>query len=361
MLVRMRIPFPTRFEDKTNSLQFAHFLPEAWEQFMAIPGEGMSLTFWFDRTCLALLQEQEEIDRLDLSKCANVRTEAVMADVKVETASSRLIEHVRNGSPPDIDEEVSQEYARIAKDVYTFTVTKFNRLIAYARNVKGQFWLEEHQLDADNYHSAYLSFDTKVRIDDKWCSWRPTGMSVIRDVFNFTPGRYLTLDDWLSAGDFVRSKTKTPLVGQLLAGAEMLEDEEHRRAALTEATTALEVAVYEFAASPDADQAFGKRFAKRLGVNTLGNQVDRFGLRGTVRYLLPLLFSEEQLPTEVLKGCQAAIDDRQNVVHNGQRDVGAAKLGLYLRSIRRLCDILGAHMRHSSEVPGTGEPVPGAG
>jgi hypothetical protein len=43
-----------------------------------------------------------------------------------------------------------------------------------------------------------------------------------------------------------------------------------------------------------------------------------------------------------LKGCQKAVQKRQNVVHSGtpQRDVQEEKLAWYLRSIREVCAIL---------------------
>jgi hypothetical protein len=66
-------------------------------------------------------------------------------------------------------------------------------------------------------------------------------------------------------------------------------------------------------------------------------------MRGTVRYLLPVLLSPDILPAAVLKNCQQAVDDRNNVVHSGQRDVPRDKLVRYLEAIREMCNIL-AHL-----------------
>jgi hypothetical protein len=56
--------------------------------------------------------------------------------------------------------------------------------------------------------------------------------------------------------------------------------------------------------------------------------------------LLPVLLPESVLPEDVLEGCRAAIDQRQTVVHQGQRDVPAGSLQSSLRAVRSLCDIL---------------------
>jgi hypothetical protein len=52
--------------------------------------------------------------------------------------------------------------------------------------------------------------------------------------------------------EYVRSLKRPPLVRQLLAGAEALVEQGHGRAALTEAVTALEVAIHEFAKSQES-------------------------------------------------------------------------------------------------------------
>jgi hypothetical protein len=80
-----------------------------------------------------------------------------------------------------------------------------------------------------------------------------------------------------------------------------------------------------------------------MNVHSLRQQVERLGLTCTVQYLLPMLFTEEKVPTEVLRGCQTAVGVRQTVVHKGQRDVDPARTRHYLESIRTLCGILKAY------------------
>jgi hypothetical protein len=58
--------------------------------------------------------------------------------------------------------------------------------------------------------------------------------------------RFITKEDWHAVRDFVRSTKREPTVGHLLSIAEKLSSEGHRRTALIEAVSALEVALHEF-------------------------------------------------------------------------------------------------------------------
>ena len=67
------------------------------------------------------------------------------------------------------------------------------------------------------------------------------------------------------------------------------------------------------------------------------------GFSGTIHYLFPVIFSKEKMPTDILTDCQDAILERQNVVHNAQRDVPEDRLSVYLEAIRKMCRLLEAY------------------
>jgi hypothetical protein len=110
--------------------------------------------------------------------------------------------------------------------------------------------------------------------------------------------------------------------------------------------TALEVAIVDFAKRPKAQEAFGPLLAERLATPSLKAQVEHCGLSGSVRYLLPVIFSPDKLPTQLLKTCQQAVEERGKVIHRGhqilrgQPDVAEDKLRTYLAAIRHVCAIL---------------------
>jgi hypothetical protein len=109
---------------------------------------------------------------------------------------------------------------------------------------------------------------------------------------------------------------------------------------LVDAVTALEVAISDFAKSPLPDRAFGRTLADRMAVGSLKAQVEHMGVSGTIRYLFPVIFPDDAVPGDLLKACQRAVDERNNVVHNGQRDVEEKRVLKSVTSIEKLCRIL---------------------
>lgn len=134
---------------------------------------------------------------------------------------------------------------------------------------------------------------------------------------------------------------------ELLSGAEQLAGNGYARSALTEAVTALEVAISDFARSPQHNQKLALIVGPRLGVTRLQKQIEHIGLSGTVSYLLPLLLPDSVLSVKVLEGCRNAIDTRQNVVHNGQREVH--DLIEHIASIKACCKALREFCNEPSE------------
>jgi hypothetical protein len=128
---------------------------------------------------------------------------------------------------------------------------------------------------------------------------------------------------------------------ELLAGAEFLADSGYSRVALTEAVSALELALDHFSKSPQADSLFQNSLRERLGIESLPRLVDRhLGLSASVALLLPLLLPHEELPADILRDCREAIEQRNNITHRGQRYVAPDRLKQFLKSVRILCETL---------------------
>ncbi len=83
-----------------------------------------------------------------------------------------------------------------------------------------------------------------------------------------------------------------------------------------------------------------------MNTPTLYKQIDHMGLFGTIHYLFPVIFTEEQMPTELLKTCQKALEMRQTIIHGksgGSRrpeNIDKQDVTRYLAAIRRVCTIL---------------------
>jgi hypothetical protein len=351
LLVRMTIPIDPHVFMETDfymgtAITFHQWLPLASDQSIVVSEDRMSLTFWINMDCVRTVSD---VKKDDIPRHSNIAVNRIFADVKITGVPDDLGDFIAHTdyyrrSPDDHTPEEKRlipEYERLGKQVYVFTLERLNRLLSFVRSYKGQYWLEDYAVDPDQMGSVFTKFKARVKVEDShWTRWHPTQLGGIIKVGPGGSERYISAEDWLRISEFVTSSGKADLVGELLAGAESLAESGRRRSALTEAVTALEVAVSRFAQQPYANSEFGSKFAKRLNLDSLKNQHARLGLSATANYLLPLLFTEDQMPTDVLNGCQEAIAQRQSVVHQGQRDVNESKLYFYLRSIRAMCSIL---------------------
>jgi|GEM_PF-2251223 len=345
LLVRFEIPIPVHRIVNTPAMIFGHWMPLTEDEFIVVQEEDATLKLWFDKSCWHRVTRAGG----DISRHRNVLVNKILADVTLHNVSNELVDYIRLAAsgPHPSPGPYQQEYLKLGQRVYLLTLIHLNRLIDYVRSTKGQYWLRKYPVDkVDGTFAVNLAFNARVNIDSEWFRWLPDVRQLVigREGGCQDENRFIDRDTWSEAREFVASPRRTSLVWELLAGAEWLAGIGHRRSALTEAVTALEVAVFEFAGLPRAQEAFGPLITDRMNVTSLRNWVKRMGLSGTICYLFPVIFREENMSTDLLKGCQEAVQQRQNVVHSTpRRDVPEDKLSWYLHSIRNMCAILEAY------------------
>ncbi len=342
LTISLKIPFETdSSKDLGTSMVFTHWLPVGIDQGIAVTDGDLRIVIWFDeKSVYSLFQPNVE----DLRNYFNIHVSHVNVRVQIEGLSEPLLAYMQ--MMPDLEtaseatKSIEVEYERLVKRVLSSVIKRVNRLIAIARTMKGQHWLEERTLDLCQLQQCCQLFECCGRVDDK-SMFRFCPSSTDR-VFITTGSndRYIGECDWLEIRNFVIRDGKTNLVLELLAGAERLADLEHYRGSLTEAVTALEIAVSNFARAPKSNAAFGTHMAARLSTPSLSAQVKHMGTSGTINYLLPTIIPEEILPTPILVACQEAIRQRQAVVHQGQREVDESFAKQSLAAVRKFCSIL---------------------
>jgi hypothetical protein len=340
LTISLKIPFETDSSvDFGSQLIFTSWFPNGLNEGIKIADGDMAITLWFDESCVPSNNSADELKRY-----SNLGFRFVRANVQLLNISGDLLAYMQGANFSETTSEtpssLTSEYAQLARQVLTAVIKRVNRLTAGVRTIKGQHWLKEQTLDHFTLRNTCLSYACSGRVDDgKAFSFAPP---ISDSVFVRIEGedRYICETDWPKIRDFVISEGKTDLIRELLAGAERLADEEHYRASLTEAVTAMEIAVSAFSRDPKADQAFGSCMARRLSVSSLAAQVKHLGISGTINYLLPVIISEEILSASTLVACQAAIQQRQTVVHQGQREVSEGFAKCSLKAIRQLCNLL---------------------
>lgn len=342
LIVTLKIPFDSESQEGQNAvMKFTRWLPVGRDQGIVADDEDMRILLWFDEKC-TWWTSQPTAD--ELKKHVNINARYVNADIQINSLGAELLEYMQRRDfsklPNKDDEALQLEYDKIAKSILISVLRRVNRLIAFARSHKGQYWLSEYKIDFDRLASYFNFFEGRGQVNNgPLFRFGPTQ----KEVTYITAGvesRFVTESDWPAFHDFVIGSSKPQLIGELLAGAEHLISIGHYRSAITEAVTALEVAVFKFASDCNADKAFAPHMAQRLALSSLKSQVEHLGLSATVNYLLPTILPEALLPASVISGCQFALSRRQNIVHNGQRSVQEGDAEFALSSIRTCCEIL---------------------
>jgi hypothetical protein len=350
LLIRLNVPVPTQAIAPHPGLIFNRWLPIKEGDALLFSEDAFELTIWFDMTCIdegfrGLFTEDE------LYKWANVTVSNVFMDVTAKDIPDDLADFIfatadrRDISKAELNDNFQELNARIIK----LAIKYLNRITAYFRNEKGQYWLEDYRylydtylLNARNKTPFHIAFKATVKAEvgePEWVKWNPPYTDVL-----MVPGGpesvYVKREEWSEVYDFVSTSRRPTLILELLASSENLANNGYRRSAIIEAVTALEIAINSFSKSPRWDAITSPNTARRIDTGSFASQVDHLGFSGTLRYLIPLLFSESILPSDLLNKCQDAVAIRHDVVHRGQRKIDKLKLLSMVNAIRQTCSIL---------------------
>ena len=324
---------------------FYKWLPLGPENGIRLCRGDLELVLWLD---VKSVQWSSEVAEEDIPNHINLTAHRIYADITATMDDVELLSYmpVRDFSRQPTEEEapLAERYETHGREVFSLLADGVNRLLMFIRVEKGQYWLIPLEIDLDRMASHSVEFEARAQVDGgSWFRWEPTQTEVLTidaPFFREAPPRYLTPRDWPEAQAFVSGEGRPNLPRQLLAAAEAFAAAGSERVALTEAVTALEVAVSRFMSSPKPDYLVSEPLRSRLGLESLANVHERRGLTYSVSFVLPILFDEGTLSSQTLATCREALERRQNVVHRGVRRVDPAQLRRFLGGIRKMCEVL---------------------
>lgn len=263
-----------------------------------------------------------------------------------------LCEFIERWTPELSDQQpaLNSRYRELGDSIRQRIARYVNRLIAWLRSEKGQYWLELLEWEDENGKCNFLR-DDKIRVGDgDWID----GISP-RIIRHSRPeefyARFLDVSDWENLSSSVQSRGRTDLVLELLAAAERFLVLGERRVALTEAITAMEIAISEFCRGANATMLFDGQLGPRLGVESLTSLFKQIGKTGILAYVLPIILPPQVLSSELLKKCRDANNARNNLVHSKQHDVRREMAFLWIPAIREFCTILRANQESRESEP----------
>lgn len=355
--VQFTIPFSDD-EYSGPSVTFYKWIPEGHEFNLVRKVDNLTITLSFDKTCVSQIGDvsDEGIQRTMNNRIYKVYAKADLGEIESELASFIFDERdsafgKHYGLLPDDKKykHLSDEYDRLGVLTLNAVIKTCNRMLSFARNIKGQYLITLLNHERDNLLNLNNSWHATATLDggDKF-RWMPPGAQHLRLNSIIDRESPIKKEEWQDLNDFVCSIARPNLIFELLANAFYLKNQGHRRSSVIEAVTALEVAVANFSISPKTEglQISDQRF--RIDTENIGNQSNHLGFSGTLRYLIPILFTRDELSDEVLKKCYQAIDIRNNVVHKGQRDIEHSLLNEIIGAINSCCKVLD---RYTNKAP----------
>jgi hypothetical protein len=325
---------------------FFQWLPLGPENGIRLCRGDLELVLWLD---VKSVQWAREVAEEDIHNHINLTAHRIYADITATMDDVELLSYmpVRDFSqlPTKEEEPLAERYEIHGREVFSLFADGVNRLLTFIRVEKGQFWLNPLEIDLERMAFLSAEFEAKAQVDGgPWFRWQPTHPAVLwveAPIFREAPSRYLTPADWPEAQAYVSAEGQPNLTRQLLAAAEAFADTGSERVALTEAVTALEVAVSQFMDSPKADYQLSEPLRSRLGLESLKSLKKRQrSLMASVSFPLPILFDSDTLTSETLATCREAIRKRNQVVHDGLLYIDPATCRRFLSGIRNFCEVL---------------------
>lgn len=326
-------------------ITFSHWIPNGRAYQIERERDGLLTRVWLDRSCI---QSLHDLTDDYVSSWANITVGKVYVEVDTrvsEELARCVVDHDRIVRLKEELErpaaQIDEAYCELGRIVLREALYAYNRLIAYARNYKGQYSLHERLYDEEHVASTSTKFRAQARIDSgDWILWLPRCVDVIRAYID-ADSVHIHEDEWAQVGDFIKSDGKPDFVRQLISNALSNLAEGHRRTAIVDIVTALELSLARFSKQPLLDKLHGSRMAERMNRSSLGSRIEHLGLSTTVGFLLPVLFPEHVIPQDVLAKCQEAIEARNNIVHQGQRDLSDDKARPLVAAAIQVCRSLG--------------------
>jgi hypothetical protein len=337
LTINLKIPILVDSLIGAPALTFTRWLPLDIENGIVINENDFVIILWFDieATRWASVVKKEE-----LHKNVNVLAHYIFATIELKTTDKELLNYIKNKDYAHLSNKenkgIQQKYELFGVEVLKSTLERVNRLIAYARDIKGQYWIRKYIINLDQLSKFFTKFEAKAKINNgKWFRFSPAATDKFVIEIE-TESKYISKDEWPNVIEFVRADKKVPAFGELLSSAEQLHGNGFFRSAITEACSALEVLINKFKESPSANDKLSMIYFNRLTDSNLKNQIDHLGITGTINYLLPLIIPESVLATDILKGCQLALQLRHNVLHNAQRNITKNETRMCINSIKKL-------------------------
>jgi len=324
MLIKTELVFPT-------TLVFCGFLPEKNNsplEFSHDDGKYNILIYCSGKEQLSK-SRYPLVDMDEIRKLGNIHCESLTMEIDVNDCDPEIIEALDANSPNKKTDDFGLAISNLILDTQ-------NRIIDYFRNIMKQASIDQVSMD-QQYFQGFLNRCHTFWLNSKgkWQRLRPA-IKLHQRIEIIVYKNAVDKNKWLELSDFVSNRRKSKMINILIANSIRYRSEKNGRMAVVEAVTALEAAIKHLL--PTA--IMNAMEVPNVTENELDNFIEKAGLRQTVSLLFKILQNVLGISEEDLEHLTKAIDTRNNIVHNQQREVPIKNAIKYVNTIKTVIEKL---------------------
>ena len=330
MRIRLNLPFD-------QGLYFHGFLPEGEANAIQMSfADGMYLVkvYLSDRNRqLSVPNSDIPYDAKELEKHQSLKCTALTMDIEVPSPPTPLLSGLEEGKA------ISEE-GKFTQAIFDLVLETHSGIVSYFRNTVKQYWLEYLDVGPRN-HVDFLDRRCEATWLDGQGKWRrlleeeskKKKMSVRINLRLRSPG--VNRQAWEQLPFFITDKHgQARMSGVLIANSLQHLSHKNGRLAVVEAVTALESNVKRLvpkaiARLPDSPKVTPKQIDKLM---------TQAGLRLVTDIGLKLIAPHAGFQDSDINDVAKAIDERNHIIHNDQREVDIDIARRYVHAIMRITE-----------------------
>lgn len=178
--VRMTVPVLGHPMVRRPEIELTGWLPFDDRDAIETISQGFAVRVWFDITSTWTGPFRHDMNELLKwsDNLKDVRVTSMFVDVGGGGVRDDLVRYIQQRSQSrtpltDDQQNLQREYESLGRDVYVAAVSTVNRLIAYVRARKGQYWLYEYPSSVDKAAPYFSQFKAAAKVNGgDWFPWR---------------------------------------------------------------------------------------------------------------------------------------------------------------------------------------------
>ncbi len=325
--------------NKLSMLKTSGWIPEHADRIKIDISKNIEMEIYCSRESISFITAYDRVQTESLKGFEGIPLSYIDVKFKFSNIDENLGTYILDGCNSK-NENLDELVFEIARNIQANIIKYVNRLIEYVRSYNGQYGLKPISFDEKKLSSNMITL--RAIVSENNTNWYDFDIKHSDQlVIGFMDADNALFEyQWEKVKEYVLNNNRTELTLELIANAYYLLDSGHGRSAIIEVCSALETAVSEFSKYKDFSWLNLINSNGRVDPRNISSQINHLKFSTSVKFLFPILFSEQEVSKETINDCIRAIEVRNNVIHNGQRNVDDRMLREIIPQVEVLCKFL---------------------